>query len=132
MAATVCQLLLRWGAPATRCSTLTTLCPARRLIKTIGFERGVDTLVWQLIASVATPGYTIHCVVAAANWALQRAEESAQVRGCRKGAPALGRAVLAELCGEERWFACPLSCGRWCCKRSAQVYRQEARGAAST
>lgn len=52
----------------------------RRLIKTIGFERGIDTLVWQLIASVATPGYTIHTVVAAANWALARAEESSQVR----------------------------------------------------
>jgi len=53
----------------------------RRLIKTIGFERGIDTLVWQLIASVATPGYTIHTVVAAANWALAKAEESRQVRG---------------------------------------------------
>lgn len=52
----------------------------RRLIKTIGFERGIDTLLWQLIASVATPGYTIHTVVAAANWALARAEESSQVR----------------------------------------------------
>lgn len=51
-----------------------------RLIKTIGFERGIDTLVWQLIASVATPGYTIHTVVAIANWALARAEESSQVR----------------------------------------------------
>lgn len=54
--------------------------PLCRLIKTIGFERGIDTLVWQLIASVATPGYTIHTVVAAANWALARAEESSQVR----------------------------------------------------
>jgi fission process protein 1 len=33
------------------------------LIATIGVERGVDTLVWQLLASVAIPGYTIHTVV---------------------------------------------------------------------
>lgn len=30
----------------------------------IGLERGIDTLIWQLIASVAAPGYTIHTVVA--------------------------------------------------------------------
>ena len=52
-----------------------------RLIKTIGLERGLDTLVWQLIASVATPGYTIHCVVAAATWALAAAEASPGVLG---------------------------------------------------
>ncbi|KAL4439212.1 hypothetical protein ABPG77_004114 [Micractinium sp. CCAP 211/92] len=52
-----------------------------KLIGTIGFERGLDTLVWQLIASVATPGYTIHTVVAVATWALNKAEESAQVVG---------------------------------------------------
>lgn len=52
-----------------------------RLITTIGAERGLDTLVWQLIASVAAPGYTIHCVVAAANWALAQAEQSAEVAG---------------------------------------------------
>lgn len=52
-----------------------------KLISTIGFERGLDTLVWQLIASVATPGYTIHTVVALATWALNKAEESAQVLG---------------------------------------------------
>ncbi|KAI7836804.1 hypothetical protein COHA_009349 [Chlorella ohadii] len=62
-----------------------------RLIKTIGFERGIDTLVWQLIASVATPGYTIHTVVAAANWALAKAEESSQVlAGLYATAAALG------------------------------------------
>lgn len=52
-----------------------------KLISTIGFERGLDTLVWQLIASVATPGYTIHTVVALATWVLGKAEESAQVVG---------------------------------------------------
>ncbi|EFN55229.1 hypothetical protein CHLNCDRAFT_23675 [Chlorella variabilis] len=38
-------------------------------------DRGLDTLVWQLIASVAAPGYTIHTVVAAANWLLQLVED---------------------------------------------------------
>jgi fission process protein 1 len=37
----------------------------QRLANVIGAERGIDTLVWQLIASVAAPGYTIHTVVAA-------------------------------------------------------------------
>lgn len=36
--------------------------------------------MWQLIASVAAPGYTIHTVVAAANWLLQLVEESKQAR----------------------------------------------------
>lgn len=61
----------------------TILC---RLIATIGLERGLDTLVWQLIASVAAPGYTIHSVVAAANWALQRVEQSQQVALSMNGA----------------------------------------------
>lgn len=69
----------------------------RRLIKTIGFERGIDTLVWQLIASVAAPGYTIHTVVAAATWALAQAEQSQQA--CR----GLGRA------GRAPWHRMP--CG---------------------
>ena len=57
------------------------LCVCRcRLINTIGLERGLDTLAWQLIASVAAPGYTIHTVVAAANWVLLKAEESQQAR----------------------------------------------------
>ncbi|KAI3428478.1 hypothetical protein D9Q98_007303 [Chlorella vulgaris] len=57
-----------------------------RLVATIGLERGLDTLVWQLIASVAAPGYTIHSVVAAANWALQRVEQSQQVALSMNGA----------------------------------------------
>ena len=44
-----------------------------RLISTIALERGFDTIVWQLLASVALPGYTIHTVVAASSWALQQA-----------------------------------------------------------
>lgn len=35
-----------------------------RLATIIGAERGLDTLVWQLIASVAAPGFTIHQVLA--------------------------------------------------------------------
>jgi fission process protein 1 len=34
-----------------------------KLISTIGLERGIDTLVWQLLASVMIPGYTIHTIV---------------------------------------------------------------------
>lgn len=34
-----------------------------KLISTIGLERGIDTLVWQLLASVIIPGYTIHTIV---------------------------------------------------------------------
>lgn len=33
------------------------------VVALIGLERGIDTLIWQLIASVAAPGYTIHTVV---------------------------------------------------------------------
>jgi fission process protein 1 len=51
-----------------------------RLVNTIGFERGLDTLVWQLIASVAAPGYTIHTVVAAITSLIRTAEQSPQVR----------------------------------------------------
>ena len=43
-----------------------------RLISTIALERGFDTIVWQLLASVALPGYTIHTVVALSSWALER------------------------------------------------------------
>lgn len=34
-----------------------------KLVSIIGFERGIDTLVWQLLASVIIPGYTIHTIV---------------------------------------------------------------------
>jgi hypothetical protein len=34
-----------------------------RLEKLLAFERTLDTVVWQLLASVACPGYTIHTVV---------------------------------------------------------------------
>jgi fission process protein 1 len=51
----------------------------QRLVDVIALERGVDTLAWQLIASVAAPGYTIHTVVAAARAALEAAERQPAV-----------------------------------------------------
>lgn len=60
-----------------------------RLVATIGAERGVDTMVWQLIASVAAPGYTIHTVVAVVRGILDAAEEQPPVRA------ALGAAAQA-------------------------------------
>ena len=35
-----------------------------RLARLISTERALDTVIWQLIASVAAPGYTIHTIVA--------------------------------------------------------------------
>lgn len=34
-----------------------------RLARALAFERGLDTLIWQLFASVALPGFIIHTVV---------------------------------------------------------------------
>lgn len=50
-----------------------------KLIKAIALERGVDTVVWQLIASVAAPGFTIHTIVGLANTLLETAEQSEQL-----------------------------------------------------
>ncbi len=41
-----------------------------RLEKLLALERTLDTVVWQLLASVICPGYTIHTVVALAHAAL--------------------------------------------------------------
>ena len=46
-----------------------------KLVWTIGMERGVDTFVWQLIASVAAPGYTIHTVVGIVSSLLREIEK---------------------------------------------------------
>lgn len=60
-----------------------------RLARLISTERAVDTVVWQLIASVAAPGYTIHTIVALTLAALTAAEsldavqQGVQVR-CKK------------------------------------------------
>lgn len=47
-----------------------------RLVSIIGLERGVDTLVWQLLASVILPGYTIHTVVGISSNICNRVLES--------------------------------------------------------
>ncbi|KAL6770791.1 hypothetical protein ACKKBF_B32685 [Auxenochlorella protothecoides x Auxenochlorella symbiontica] len=44
------------------------------LVHLIALDRGLDTLVWQLIASVAAPGYTIHTLVAVVTQLLVAAE----------------------------------------------------------
>ncbi|KAK9796970.1 hypothetical protein WJX73_002036 [Symbiochloris irregularis] len=41
-----------------------------RLTRLLSFERALDTVVWQLLASVICPGYTIHTVVAIVHYAL--------------------------------------------------------------
>jgi Mitochondrial 18 KDa protein (MTP18) len=41
-----------------------------RLVALLTTERAVDTLLWQLLASVAIPGFTIHQIVAATHAAL--------------------------------------------------------------
>lgn len=62
-----------------------------KLIATIGAERGLDTLVWQLIASVAAPGYTIHTLVALVTSLLSTFEEQPAVAaGLRNAAEAVG------------------------------------------
>ena len=48
----------------------------RRLEKLLALERSLDTVVWQLLASVICPGYTIHTVVALAHAALLPLEVS--------------------------------------------------------
>ncbi len=42
-------------------------CSACRLERLLALERSMDTVVWQLLASVICPGYTIHTVVALAH-----------------------------------------------------------------
>jgi len=51
-----------------------------KLVNTIGAERGIDTLIWQLIASVGAPGYTIHTVVALIHELLDRIESQPHVQ----------------------------------------------------
>ena len=64
-----------------------------KLVSTIGAERGIDTLVWQLIASVAAPGYTIHTVVAIITSLITTIEEQPGVEaGLRQVALVVGAA----------------------------------------
>jgi hypothetical protein len=39
----------------------------RRLVNLLAAERAMDTVVWQMLASVAIPGYTIHTIVTIAH-----------------------------------------------------------------
>jgi len=43
----------------------------QRLTSLLGVERAIDTVVWQLLASVIIPGYTIHMVVAFVHYLLE-------------------------------------------------------------
>lgn len=62
-----------------------------RLIKLLSFERTMDTVVWQLLASVICPGYTIHTVVALAHAGLIPLEQQAAVQQAfQQAAPVLG------------------------------------------
>lgn len=49
-----------------------------RLEKLLAVERLLDTVVWQLLASVICPGYTIHTVVALVHAGLIPLEVSAR------------------------------------------------------
>lgn len=60
-----------------------------RLVNVIGAERGIDTLLWQLIASVAAPGYTIHTVVAAVTAFLHEIEKYPGPMGALQNGAAL-------------------------------------------
>jgi len=77
---------------------------ARRLERLLALERAMDTVVWQLLASVACPGYTIHTVVALMHAALLPVE----ARPSRLGL------VLSELAGarllQSRRSECVGSC----------------------
>eukprot|EP00884_Botryococcus_braunii_P003610 jgi/Botrbrau1/1324/Bobra.0063s0038.1 len=51
-----------------------------RLEKLLALERTIDTVVWQLLASVACPGYTIHTVVELTHALLKPIEAQESVR----------------------------------------------------
>lgn len=66
-------------------------------------ERAIDTVVWQMLASVAIPGYTIHTVVAIAHAGLAQLEATPQLQvqmkenKPKKTAPCFAHASLAQL-----------------------------------
>lgn len=73
-------------SPAPPYASLSTHQTAHRLVHLIALDRGLDTLVWQLIASVAAPGYTIHTLVAVVTQLLVAAEVGGtQAGSCGKG-----------------------------------------------
>lgn len=55
------------------------------LARLLSAERALDTVVWQLIASVAAPGYTIHTIVALTFAALTSLEAMEGVQGTVQG-----------------------------------------------
>lgn len=59
-----------------------------KLARLLSTERAVDTVVWQLIASVAAPGYTIHTIVALTLMGLTAAESLDAVQGAAAAAAA--------------------------------------------
>ena len=76
-------------------STVPPSVDVAKLISTIGAERGIDTLTWQLIASVAAPGYTIHTVVALITSLLSAVEEQPAVKvALQQTAVAVGAAPI--------------------------------------
>ena len=56
---------------------------ASRTVALVGLECGFDTVVWQLLASVAIPGSTIHAIVALTSGLLERTldEHSVLIQG---------------------------------------------------
>jgi len=71
-----------------------------RLALLLAAERTVDTIVWQLLASVFVPGYTIHTVVAAVHAGLGPLEALPAVQDAASGLASLvgaasGAALLA-------------------------------------
>ena len=68
-----------------QCRKLTCVVPMYRLVKLLAAERALDTVVWQLLASVACPGYTIHTVVALAHAGLLHLEVGTHHGKCAVG-----------------------------------------------
>ena len=71
-----------------------------RLALLLAAERSVDTIVWQLLASVFVPGYTIHTVVAAVHAGLGPLEALPAIQDAAAGLASLvgapsGAALLA-------------------------------------
>ena len=66
-----------------------------RLEKLLAAERALDTVVWQLLASVICPGYTIHTVVALAHAGLLPLE----VGILQSNGQLAGQAICTAVCG---------------------------------
>ena len=67
------------------------------LVKVIGAERGIDTLIWQLIASVAAPGYTIHTVVAIVTNLVLKIEHAVPIEDVFHASPMFTNVAMAEV-----------------------------------